>query len=187
MSRVKLAVAVGLLGAVMAASAVAIAGGGKHAGTRLSGFEEVPAIVTEGNGKLKLRIDRSDQTIDYRLSYDELEGGAVLAAHIHVGQFAVNGAVAAFLCGGADKPACPPSGTVEDTIDANDIAASAAVQGVENFDDLVTAIKHGVAYANVHTTRWTGGEIRGQIESNGRKRGNGHKGDHDRGHDDDND
>jgi hypothetical protein len=163
MSRVKLAVAVALLGAVMTVSAVAVAGNGGKSKTRLSGFEEVPAIVTEGNGKLKLRINRSAQTIDYRLSYDELEGGAVLAAHIHTGQRAVNGAITAFLCGGHDKPPCPPSGEVEGTIDANDIDARAAAQGVENFDDFLTAIRNGVTYGNVHTQRWPGGEIRGQI------------------------
>ena len=103
-------VTVALVGAVMTASAVAIAGGGKGAGTRLSGFEEVPAVLTEGEGKLKLRINRSDETIDYRLSYEGLEGGNVLFAHIHVGQELANGGVAAFLCGGGGKPRLPARG-----------------------------------------------------------------------------
>jgi hypothetical protein len=168
MSRVKLAVAVALLGAVMTVSTVAVAGGGKNGGARLSGFEEVPAIITTGEGKLKLRIDRSAREIDYRLSYEDLEGGAVSAAHIHIGQRDVNGAIAAFLCGGGDKPPCPqPSGSVEGTIDDNDIDPRAAAQGVETWDELVLAIRKGVAYANVHTARWPGGEIRGQIGDGG--------------------
>jgi hypothetical protein len=188
MSRVKLAVAVGLLGAVISASAVAIAGSGKSAGTRLSGFEEVPAVLTEGEGKLKLRINRSDETIDYRLSYEGLEGGNVLFAHIHIGQELANGGVAAFLCGGGGKPPCPPEGEVEGTIAATDIQAIATQSlAAGDFEEFVRAIKHGLTYANVHTQTSPGGEIRGQIESNGRNR---HKDDDDRGkgrHDDDSD
>jgi hypothetical protein len=32
------------------------------------------------------------------------------------------------------------------------------------FEELVRAIRAGFTYANVHTTRWPGGEVRGQIE-----------------------
>ena len=32
-------------------------------------------------------------------------------------------------------------------------------------------MRAGVAYANIHTTRWPGGEIRGQIDD---KKGHGH-------------
>jgi hypothetical protein len=44
-------------------------------------------------------------------------------------------------------------------------------QGVApgDFDELVAAIRNGLAYANVHTAQSPGGEIRGQI-----RRGNGH-------------
>jgi len=189
MSRVKLAVAVGLLGAVMAASAVAIAGGGKNGGARLSGFEEVPAVLTEGEGKLKLRINRSDETIDYRLSYEDLEGGNVLFAHIHIGQELANGGVAAFLCGGGGKPPCPPEGEVEGTIAATDIQAITTQSlAAGDFEEFVRAIRRGLTYANVHTQQSPGGEIRGQIGSNGK---NGHKRADDRGgrgdHDSDSD
>ena len=41
-----------------------------------------------------------------------------------------------------------------------------AGQGVEagSFAELVRAIRAGYTYVNVHTTRWPGGEIRGQIK-----------------------
>jgi len=32
------------------------------------------------------------------------------------------------------------------------------------FDELVAAMRHGVAYVNVHSSTWPGGEIRGQIK-----------------------
>jgi hypothetical protein len=32
------------------------------------------------------------------------------------------------------------------------------------FEKVVGAMREGVAYANVHSTKWTGGEIRGQLQ-----------------------
>jgi CHRD domain len=183
-TRVRLAIGVALLGTVMAVSAVAVAGSGKTK-AKLSGFEEVPAVITNGTGKLKLRIDDSAQTIAYELSYSGLEGGTVLAAHIHVGQRTANGDVAAFLCGGGGQPGCPqPAGTVSDSIVPAEVQQTD--QGVEagEFADLVRAIRSGVAYANVHTTKYPGGEVRGQIgDKNGHRKHNGdrsgHNGDND--------
>jgi hypothetical protein len=44
-----------------------------------------------------------------------------------------------------------------------------ADQGIDpgEFDELVRAMRAGVTYANVHTTRFGGGEIRGQIKAGG--------------------
>ena len=86
----------------------------------------------------------------------------------------VNGGVSAFFCGGGGKPACPtPSGTVTGVIVPADIVGPAA-QGINPgeptaFDELVRAIRSGFAYANVHTTRWPGGEIRGQLRQSERR------------------
>jgi hypothetical protein len=181
MSRVKLAVAVALLGAVMTASAVAIAGGGGKATTRLSGFEEPPVVLTEGDGKLKLRINRSARTIDYTLRYEDLEGGNATQAHIHIGQEDVNGGIAAWLCAGgagtppAGTPACPlgPDGEVSGTItEAQILAIPTQSFDARDFEGLVRAMRQGLTYANVHTGQSPGGEIRGQIDGDG---DNGHK------------
>lgn len=128
----------------------------------LSGFEEVPAVITTGRGSARLRVQ--NQTIQYELSYEGLQGGNVLFAHIHVGQDDVNGGVAAFLCGGGGKPACPASGQVTGTIVPADVVGPVA-QGVEpgNFADLLRAIRAGTAYVNVHTQNFPPGEIRGNI------------------------
>jgi hypothetical protein len=198
MSRVKLAIGVVLLGAVISASAVAIAGNGGKAKTRLSGFEEVPAIITAGEGTFKARLDRSAPAISYELSYGGLEGGEVRQAHIHIGQRSVNGSIAAWLCDSTtnpapapvDVPTCPASGTVTGTITPADVRTIDA-QGLRTTDtadarfaDLLRAIRAGVAYTNVHTATHGGGEIRGQL---GDKRGHGHDNGHhgDRDHDSD--
>ena len=135
-----------------------------------------PAASTTGNGTLDLRIDDEAQTIEYELTYGDLEGvgttpfvtdGVVTASHIHVAARGVNGGVSAFFCGGGGKPACPLSGTVTGVVTSADIIGPAA-QGINPgeptaFAELVRAIRAGYTYVNVHTTRWPGGEIRGQI------------------------
>jgi hypothetical protein len=144
--------------------------------TRLTGFEEVPVISTPATGRFRAEIDRGP-VIDYSLSYSNIQNA--FAAHIHFGQKDVNGGVSAFLCGGGDKPMCPPTGgTVTGTIDAADVIGP-ATQGIEATEiiELIVAMKAGVTYVNVHTQDanptppdpigppgdFPGGEIRGQI------------------------
>ncbi|HEV3377713.1 MAG TPA: CHRD domain-containing protein [Thermoleophilaceae bacterium] len=165
--RIQLAAAVAIVSIASVVATTAVAGDGKNAKAKLSGFEEVPAVLTDGSGKFKAKISRTEQRIDYTLSYEDLEGGGVLFAHIHIGQRLANGNVAAFLCGGGTKPApCPPSGTVTGTITPADVVP-VPQQGVVTFADLVEAIREGITYANVHTMRSPGGEIRGQIDAGG--------------------
>jgi CHRD domain len=175
--RLKWAVGVAVLAAGATVGTVAVAGGGGEVTEDLTGYEEVPAISTEGNGTFRARIDTRDDQIRYRLTYSDLEGD-VLQAHIHIGQRAVNGAIVAFLCSNLpspppNTPECPPSpGTVEGTIEPEDVRDTTAAtppvggQGIEAgaFDELVDAIRAGVTYANVHSSKWPGGEIRAQLE-----------------------
>ena len=175
--RLKWAVGVAVLAAVATVGTVAVAGGGGEVREDLTGYQEVPAISTEGNGTFRARIDARDEQIRYRLTYSDLEGD-VLQAHIHIGQRAVNGAIVAFLCSNLpspppDTPECPASpGTVEGTIESQDVRDTTGAtppvggQGIEAgaFDELVNAIRAGVTYANVHSTKWPGGEIRAQLD-----------------------
>ena len=79
-----------------------------------------------------------------------------------------------FFCGGGNTTAtqapCPVSGTVSGTWTAADVVGPVAQgidpanQGSDNaFARLVKSIEEGHSYANVHTTRSQGGEIRGQL------------------------
>jgi hypothetical protein len=158
--------------AVLAAATIAVAESGKTSfkSDTLTGYQEAVSpgpISTIGTGTFEAEVD--GEVITYTLTYRDLEGvlvtgGVVTQAHIHFGQRGVAGGVIAFLCGGP-KPACPPSpATVTGTITPADIAGPAN-QGIEpgSFDEAVRAIRAGAVYANVHTTRWPSGEIRGQV------------------------
>jgi hypothetical protein len=186
--RLKWAVAVAVLAGAAAVGTVAMAGGGKTVSAELTGYQEVPAISTEGNATFEARIDRNAQEISYRLTYADLEAD-VTQAHIHFAQRAVNGAIVAFLCSNLASPppgtpACPGprEGTVEGTIEPEDVLDTTGAtpppggQGIEAgaFDELVDAIKAGVTYANVHSTQWPAGEVRGQLDGNGNDDGDDH-------------
>jgi hypothetical protein len=157
------AVAAGVGVLTVAGSARALGPGRFDAG--LEGYQEVPSISTLGTGEFSARVvgEGSDTTIEYELSYRDLTS-AVTAAHVHFAQRGVNGAVSAFLCGGGDKPACPAEGTVTGTIDAADVVGPAA-RGIApgEIEELVRAMEAGFTYANVHSTEFQDGEIRGQI------------------------
>jgi CHRD domain len=162
--RMLLAAVVGIVAIVSTVATVAVAGNGREVRANLDGFQEVPAVLTDGNGKFKAKISRTEQRIDFRLSYEDIEGGGILFAHIHIGQRLANGAVSTFLCGGGTKPAaCPPSGTVTGTITPADVIPRPE-QGVVTFEDLVEAIREDITYVNVHSMRSPTGEIRGQID-----------------------
>ncbi len=138
---------------------------GEVVGAGLSGFEEVPVIATSGSGAFFARIV-GDTAIDFVLVYEDLEGGTVNAAHIHLGQVGVNGAIVIHFCGTGGKPACPPTpGTLAGTVTAADVVAVPA-QGIAAGDltEVIRAIRAGKAYANVHTATFPSGEVRGQLK-----------------------
>ena len=167
--------AVALLAVLAASTAFAHDDNGKGGKARLSGYEETPlTLSTTGNGSFRVKV-RSDG-LHYVLRYEDLETDATVA-HIHFGQRATTGGVAAFLCSGGDKPACPArEGSVEGVIDAADVVGPAG-QGIApgELTEVIRALRKGYIYANVHTTKYPGGEIRGQVAHRGHHRNGDHK------------
>jgi hypothetical protein len=160
--------------AVAAVAALAVAGfalagnGGKNGhGERffaqLKGFNETPSL--NGGGKATMTLDVTSDQLTFALDYSGLSGPP-LVAHVHIGQRGVAGGVSFFLCGGGGKPACPasPSGSISGTVVAADVVGP-TTQGFDPGDlgSVVKAIEAGVAYANMHTTKFPAGEIRGQL------------------------
>jgi hypothetical protein len=182
-----LLIAAGLM--LVAAAALAGRGGNGHGGNNfrahLNGYNEVVggpgastgSVSTTGHGQASLRIF-SDH-IHYVLDYADMSGGTVCCSHIHFAQQHVGGGVSAFLCGGGGKPACTtPNGHFEGDIVAADVIGPAD-QGIApgELGELVSAIRAGATYVNVHTTpSYPEGEIRGQIVHGHSDQGQG--GDH---------
>lgn len=148
----------------------------RRVSAQLESFQEVPAISSPASGHFRADIDDKAGTISYRLSYEGLTGD-IRQAHIHFGQRSVNGAVSVFLCQTATNadptglaPQCPQSGTVTGLLQAANMAAGTTAQGIApgEFAELLAAIRGGVAYVNVHSSTFTGGEIRGQLRDSSR-------------------
>ena len=137
----------------------------------LNGLHEVPSVSSTGFGEFDAKLV-DPATLHFVFTYADLEGGNSLFAHVHFGQPSVNGGVSFFLCGGGGQPdPCPNvSGTVEGDVTAADVIGPNA-QGIEpgSFAEIVSAMQAGHAYANIHTTRWPGGEIRGFINNKDQK------------------
>ena len=168
----------------MVAVGIAVALGGpalsQQIQASLIGYEEVPAVSTVAGGSFRAMINK-DNSIDYELTYSGLQG-TIQQSHIHVAQAGVNGSIVIWLCQtmttqapaavAAITPFCPQAGTVTGHITAdNVIAGSITTQqlAAQELDEVIAAIRAGVAYANVHTTPLSpGGEIRGQIKGSNR-------------------
>lgn len=138
----------------------------------LNGYREVPSVSSRAAGNFRAVIDRKAGTIAYELSYSGLQG-EVQQAHIHVGQRSVNGGVSVFLCQTEASPdptglapQCPQGGKVAGMVQAaNMIEGPIVNQGIApgQFNELIAAIRAGVAYVNVHSSKFPGGEVRGQL------------------------
>jgi hypothetical protein len=140
----------------------------------LNGFQETPSVSTTGFGEFRATLDEHGAvpTIHFVFRYGGLEGGHSLFAHVHFGERGVAGGVSYFLCGGSTKPnPCPDvDGVIEGDITAADVVGPTG-QGIEpgSFDEILRAMRAGHSYANIHTTRWPAGEIRGQINNEDQK------------------
>jgi CHRD domain-containing protein len=204
-----------LIGAALCAGVLVVWGGRADAGeefsARLDGFQELGslpnvtqnaqtlvvtaanptgAILSDGTGTAKLKIDRADEAIDFTLTYSNVGTtppltGTVTQAHIHFGKSRDSGGILVFFCTNLTPPAGPPAppippkcplndGTVTGRWTKADVLAIAG-QNVRagDFDALTDALLSNTAYANIHTTALGAGEIRGQI----------HEGDLDKKHD----
>jgi hypothetical protein len=147
-----------------------------RASAKLSTFNEVLPKGTGASGIFRARLSADGTTLNWTFSWTGLTGPP-LFAHIHFAQPGVNGNIMTFLCGGPNgnpdipaKPSCPQ--TTEASISGSTTAADIIAlnsgttdQGVDlhDFATFLNAIRTGNTYANLHTTRFPGGEIRGQL------------------------
>lgn len=135
----------------------------------LVGYCEVPSISTAAQGVFRGVIDDSVGSITWTLSYRDLSSPAE-QAHIHFGQHHTAGGISVFLCtnlgnGPAGVQACPAAdGTITGTITSAEVIGPAD-QGIAATElaELLSAIRSGSTYVNVHTQMHPAGEIRGQI------------------------
>jgi hypothetical protein len=150
---------------------VVFAGGFRNLRASLRPSEEVPSVSSIANGKFNAEISDDETSVAWTLSYDDLEG-TVTQAHIHFGDSDTNGGISVWLCSNLTSPPTPPGvqpcpappASISGTFTSADVVGPGA-QGIDagQLAELIAAIKARLTYANVHSTRFPGGEARGQI------------------------
>lgn len=166
-----------LLGIVAGASVLVTASAGadqrhrlERFETQLSGLHEDPLVLsTTGAGRWKATLDAAGTTLNWELSYAGLEG-TITQAHVHFGGNHQSGGIMVFFCtnlgnGPAGTQACPaaPAKVTGSITSVNVIGPAGQGIAAGDFAALLTALRTGTAYANVHSTLYPAGEIRGQV------------------------
>jgi len=121
---------------------------------RLSGRQQVPALISDAHGDATVVIDPSLTSFKVTLTFEGLTD--ITEAHIHVGEPGVNGPIIFPLAAGSFTS--PFELTVTEAL-----LRPQPDQGVNTFIDALNAMAGGHTYANIHTNRFKDGEIRGQI------------------------
>ncbi len=124
----------------------------------LSGQEEVPPVDTQATGMAEFTpVMPSNETVDFNVNATGIQG--VTAGHIHNGIQGENGEVVVTLFN-FDTP--------QNEVSENGTIAASNLEGPMQgmvIADLITAMKDGSTYVNIHTEQNPNGEIRGQIMS----------------------
>ncbi len=145
---------------LLAVAGAASGSGSEKFEAKLSGAEEVPAVVTDASGKATFEVRSHMTAIEFKL---KVKNGtdilAVAGSHIHCAPAGENGPVVVFLAG------VVPGGldgnlTIKATVtDANIVNTACGA----TIGELVESMRTGNTYVNVHSAANPGGEIRGQI------------------------
>src|SRR3954451_2166603 len=129
----------------------------KHFDAKLSGKNEVPPKDTKATGTATFNVIGTS-SLSYEVNVKDMQ--MVTAAHIHQGKAGQNGPVLVTLFNNPTPSAMTNGLLSKGTITATNLEGPLAGKQVT---DLISMIKSGGTYANVHTTANPMGEIRGQI------------------------
>ena len=120
----------------------------------LTGAAERPnAVTTTSTGSAVITVLNKD-SIEY-LMY--VSGDSITASHIHAADVNSAGPIMVFTFGG------PVTGRIDGAFRFGYITRTGTFSGAFTMDSLLTRIRAGNAYLNVHTRKFPGGELRGQI------------------------
>jgi hypothetical protein len=126
---------------------------------KLTAKEEVPPNDSPATGMAWVKT--SEKEAGFEVNVTDIDKAT--AAHIHLGEKGKNGPVVVTLFK-SDTPTEMKNGTLgEGNFTATNFEGPMKGKGL---NDLVTAMKNGSTYVNVHTTDMPDGEIRGQLQAN---------------------
>jgi hypothetical protein len=146
----------------------------------MDGAQEVPARATPAGGNAIYKLNDAGTALRYKLIVEDISN--VVQAHIHQGPRGSNGPIVVWLYPSTAEGVTAPAGggPIEGVIARGTITADELVGPLDGqpLSALVTLLRNGGAYTNVHTNDgdavlnegpgdFPGGEVRGQIKENG--------------------
>ncbi len=128
----------------------------------LSGSHEVPAVTTDAHGEAHFTLGKDGKTLHFEITVHDLKD--VTMAHLHIGAADTNGPHVLWLFPANGQKTLVngmSNGELSSgTITANDFVGKLKGQP---FSTLVTQLRKGNVYVNVHTKQNPEGELRGQL------------------------
>jgi hypothetical protein len=122
--------------------------------------ERQPNPVTSNGTGTALLVLYDDDSITFDVKIGQID--SVTLSHIHAGDPTVSGSI---IFGWPNQPAPTNFGALQQ-FHLGTITRASTFSGVfatGGFDSLVTRLRNGAAYVNVHTRRYPAGEIRGNL------------------------
>jgi hypothetical protein len=113
-----------------------------HFTAKLDGAAETPPKVTDGRGAAEVTLDTTTRRLSWTIDYSGLTGPATMA-HFH-------GPAAPGVAAGVTVPITGPM--------ASPLTGTASLN-----DGQIGDLLAGLWYVNIHTAKYPGGEIRGQV------------------------
>ncbi len=130
----------------------------------LSGAQEVPGVITNTTGTLRLNNDPGLSEANFRLKVND--GIGVTQAHLHCARAGANGPAVVFLFGfvsGVDVDGVLSTGTLTNLDFTGADCTGTTGRPINNIASLALAARDGLIYVNVHTVANPAGEVRGQL------------------------
>jgi hypothetical protein len=127
--------------------------------THLTSGEEVPPTNSSGYGDMVVHVTDDEQELHYELSAYNLTS-SVTGAHLHCASRGHDGPVVV--------PLKLPASHTEGVITQADVKmiGQQCNPNIHTLQHVVQAMREGQIYANVHTSKYPNGEIRGQLMLN---------------------
>lgn len=126
----------------------------------MSGSKEVPPVDTSATGYTSFRTAANNTVIKYKVNLTGISN--VTGAHVDLGKAGANGDMIVDLLKDSKKNPIKQGIAIRGNITVTDL--DGPLKG-KTFGELITTMKNGDTYVNIHTPTQLNGEIRGQIES----------------------
>lgn len=129
----------------------------------MSGNNEVPPVDTNASGYTSFRTAVNNTVIKYKVNATGIINAT--GADLHIGKLGASGDVIVDLLNNAKKNKIRLGMAIRGNITDADLTGPMKGKALA---ELISAMKNGDTYVNLHTSTHPDGEIRGQIESGSR-------------------